>query len=72
VDLINRIDMKQPLVDIIFAHTESTETPLGPYWGREKVERLLHGRAPRGYLEAEEEGNGLAKDYDLSCVKFGF
>jgi hypothetical protein len=65
------MDMKQPLVDIIFAHTESTESPLGPYWDREKVENLLHERAP-GYLEAEEEGNGLAKDYDISCVKFGF
>lgn len=60
------MDMQQPLLDILFAYTESTDTPLGD--SREEVEEKLNAWAS-GYLEAEQEGDGLAKDYNISNIE---
>lgn len=56
------MEMKQPLLDILFTHTESTDTPVSD--DRETIEERLSKLAP-GYLEAEREADGLAKDFDL-------
>lgn len=59
--------MQQQLFDIIFAYTGSADTPLGN--SQEEVEEKLNTWAP-GYLEAEQKGEGLAKEYNISNIKF--
>jgi hypothetical protein len=54
--------MKQPLLNILFIYRELTDTPLDD--DRETIEERLNELSP-GYLDAEREGDGLAKDFDL-------
>lgn len=59
--------MKRPLLDILFTHRDMTDTPLDD--DRETIEQKINELAP-GFLEAESEGGGLAKDFDLFNLGF--
>lgn len=59
--------MKRPLLDILFTHRDMTDTPLND--DRETIEQKINELAP-GFLEAESEGGGLAKDFDLFNLGF--
>ncbi|RDW93639.1 uncharacterized protein DSM5745_00961 [Aspergillus mulundensis] len=61
------MDMQLPLLDIVIHYSQDTDDPV--LTERAEIEEQLNQWAP-GYLEAEEEGKGLAKDYDLGKVDF--
>lgn len=60
-DLYRPFDLRPPLVDILLSRSDELS--------REELMERIEEVAP-GYLEAEEEGDGFAGEYDIGQIEF--
>ncbi|KAJ5087311.1 hypothetical protein N7456_010927 [Penicillium angulare] len=58
----DRLDMKKPLLELLLTEAEEQEVE------DDEVEDALIELVP-GYVEAEAEGDGLAVEFDLPCIR---